>query len=141
MQAALQTAARRSKAILAPSWSACSTIGNAHVMAPGRPVFSLKSSCFIEKVHAEALAQGQGCPTSSNSSRNFSIQPEDTVYGGPTAPLPKRVTLRTLQNKYRKKQPISMVTAYDYPSAVHVSNHSQSDQTTACAAALSPTWF
>ena len=58
--------------------------------------------------------QGQGCPTSSNSSRSFSIQPEDTVYGGPTAPLPKRVTLRTLQSKYRKKQPISMVTAYDY---------------------------
>ncbi len=80
--------------------------------------------------------QGQGCPTSSNSSRSFSIQPEDTVYGGPTAPLPKRVTLRTLQSKYRKKQPISMVTAYDYPSAVHVSNHSHSDQTMACTAAL-----
>lgn len=42
------------------------------------------------------------------------------MYGGPTAPLPKQVTLRTLQSKYRKKQPISMVTAYDYPSAVHV---------------------
>ncbi len=86
------------------------------------------------ELHAEALTQGQGCPTSSNSSRRFSIQPEDTVYGGPTAPLPKRVTLRTLQNKYRKNQPISMVTAYDYPSAVHVSNHT--DQTTACTAAL-----
>jgi len=29
-----------------------------------------------------------------------------------------------------------MVTAYDYPSAVHVSNHSHSDQTMACTAAL-----
>ena len=58
------------------------------------------------------------------------------MYGGPTAPLPKRVTLRTLQSKYRKKQPISMVTAYDYPSAVHVSNLSHSDQIIACNAAL-----
>jgi len=42
------------------------------------------------------------------------------VYSGPQAPSPKRVTLRTLKSKYAKKQPISMVTAYDYPSAVHV---------------------
>ena len=67
-------------------------------------------------VCAGAAVQDQG-----STSRHFSIQPEDTVYGGPVAPLPKRVTLRTIQNKYNKKQPISMVTAYDYPSAVHVS--------------------
>lgn len=101
-------------------------------MTPGRLVYNSKLSFLSEQLHAEVLAQG--CPTSSNSSRSFSIQPEDTVYGGPTAPLPKRVTLRTLQSKYRKKQPISMVTAYDYPSAVHVSNYA--DQTTACTAAL-----
>ena len=40
---------------------------------------------------------------------------------GPSAPSPKRVTLRTLRDKYRRGEPISMVTAYDYPSAVHVS--------------------
>ena len=56
------------------------------------------------------------------SNRCFSIQPENTVYGGPTAPSPKRVTLRTVQSKYKKQEPISMVTAYDYPSAVHVRN-------------------
>ena len=55
------------------------------------------------------------------SNRCYSIQPENTVYGGPSAPSPKRVTLRTLRNKYKKQEPISMVTAYDYPSAVHVS--------------------
>jgi 3-methyl-2-oxobutanoate hydroxymethyltransferase len=71
--------------------------------------------------HADTFTQEQYSPSNNNSNRRFSIQPEDTVYGGPTAPLPKRVTLRTLQNKYKKKQPISMVTAYDYPSAVHVS--------------------
>lgn len=31
------------------------------------------------------------------------------------------MTLRTLRSKYEKGQPITMVTAYDYPSAVHVS--------------------
>eukprot|EP00887_Chlorella_sp_A99_P004330 scaffold15.g4330.t1 len=49
-----------------------------------------------------------------------SVKPEDTVYAGPSAPSPKRVTLRTLRAKYQAGVPISMVTAYDYPSAVHV---------------------
>ena len=54
--------------------------------------------------------------------RSFSNQPEDTVYGGPSSPPPKRVTLRTLAEKYSRGENISMVTAYDYPSAVHVSS-------------------
>lgn len=53
-------------------------------------------------------------------SRLLSNQPLDTVYTGPAAPLPRRVTLRTLREKYLKGVPLSMVTAYDYPSAVHV---------------------
>ena len=51
-----------------------------------------------------------------------SIQPEETVYSGPKSAPPRRVTLRTLRQMYAKNEPISMVTAYDYPSAVHVSN-------------------
>ena len=43
-----------------------------------------------------------------------------TIYSGPQAPLPAQVTLRTLQQKHAAAEPISMVTAYDYPSAVHV---------------------
>lgn len=50
-----------------------------------------------------------------------SNQPADTVYSGPAVPPPSRVTLRTLMRKYSRGEPISMVTAYDYPSAVHVS--------------------
>jgi 3-methyl-2-oxobutanoate hydroxymethyltransferase len=50
-----------------------------------------------------------------------SIQPESVVYSGPSSPTPRRVTLRTLRNKYQQGTPISMSTAYDYPSAVHVS--------------------
>eukprot|EP00892_Ulva_mutabilis_P002396 jgi/Ulvmu1/12157/UM085_0021.1 len=58
--------------------------------------------------------------TSSFLRRNFATKPDATVYGGPKAPVPSRVTLRVLQQKYRTGQKISMVTAYDYPSAVHV---------------------
>ncbi|KAG1669922.1 hypothetical protein FOA52_002449 [Chlamydomonas sp. UWO 241] len=49
-----------------------------------------------------------------------SSQPESVVYSGPTAPVPRRVTLRSLRAKHEAGDPITMVTAYDYPSAVHV---------------------
>ena len=45
--------------------------------------------------------------------------PEISVYSGP-APPRKAVTLRTLRAKHARGEPITMVTAYDYPSAVHV---------------------
>ena len=51
-----------------------------------------------------------------------SIQPADTVYSGPQSAPPRRVTLRTIRQMYAKNEPLSMVTAYDYPSAVHVSS-------------------
>ncbi|RAL49143.1 hypothetical protein DM860_017173 [Cuscuta australis] len=47
--------------------------------------------------------------------------PENTVYGGPKLQDPnKRTTLATLRQKHHKGEPITMVTAYDYPSAVHL---------------------
>lgn len=57
---------------------------------------------------------------SPQQQRAFSVQPENVVYAGPTAPNPSRVTLRTLRKKYDQGQPLAMLTAYDYPSAVHV---------------------
>jgi hypothetical protein len=58
----------------------------------------------------------------ARSTRHYaSAHPEVTVYTGPQSPR-KAVTLRTLRAKYEKGQPITMVTAYDYPSAVHVSS-------------------
>ncbi|XVF33254.1 hypothetical protein REPUB_Repub17cG0153100 [Reevesia pubescens] len=46
---------------------------------------------------------------------------ENTVYGGPKPQNPnQRVTLSQLKQKYRKGEPITVVTAYDYPSAVHL---------------------
>ncbi|XP_074279786.1 3-methyl-2-oxobutanoate hydroxymethyltransferase 1, mitochondrial-like [Silene latifolia] len=53
--------------------------------------------------------------------KNFSNIPENTVYGGPKPQNPdQRVTLAHLRQKHKRKEPITMVTAYDYPSAVHL---------------------
>ncbi|GLJ07231.1 hypothetical protein SUGI_0062370 [Cryptomeria japonica] len=53
--------------------------------------------------------------------RGMSNLPENAVYGGPQSQSPwKRITLNHLTAKYEKGNPITMVTAYDYPSAVHV---------------------
>lgn len=53
--------------------------------------------------------------------RLLSNVPENTVYGGPKPQTPsQRVTLANLRQKYARGEPITMVTAYDYPSAVHV---------------------
>eukprot|EP01018_Ginkgo_biloba_P025904 Gb_25484 [translate_table: standard] len=47
--------------------------------------------------------------------------PENSIYGGPKSLSPwKRITLNHLSVKYKKGEPITMVTTYDYPSAVHV---------------------
>ncbi|KAM7472243.1 hypothetical protein LguiA_010426 [Lonicera macranthoides] len=53
--------------------------------------------------------------------RCMSNVPENTVYGGPKPQNGnQRVTLTHLQQKYRSAERITMVTAYDYPSAVHL---------------------
>lgn len=52
--------------------------------------------------------------------RYLSNKPEQPVYSGPSAASPSRITLRTIRQKYAKGTPITMMTAYDYPSAVHV---------------------
>ncbi|PIA34271.1 hypothetical protein AQUCO_03800097v1 [Aquilegia coerulea] len=53
--------------------------------------------------------------------RCMSNLPENSVYGGPKSQSSeKRVTLTNLRNKHKKGEPITVVTAYDYPSAVHL---------------------
>ncbi|XP_050387657.1 3-methyl-2-oxobutanoate hydroxymethyltransferase 2, mitochondrial-like [Argentina anserina] len=53
--------------------------------------------------------------------RCMSNVPENTVYGGPKSQSPEqRVTVTQIKNKHKKGEPITMVTAYDYPSAVHL---------------------
>lgn len=61
------------------------------------------------------------CSGRRQLTRMLSNLPEATVYTGPQPQdATKRVTLRTIRQKYAKGEPLSMVTAYDYPSAVHV---------------------
>ena len=58
-----------------------------------------------------------------------SNKPETTIYtatvrhAGGSLPSPnpnsQRITLRTIGRKYAQGDPLTMVTAYDYPSAVH----------------------
>ncbi|TYI13193.1 hypothetical protein ES332_A08G041600v1 [Gossypium tomentosum] len=70
---------------------------------------------FLQKLSkASSLA-------SASLIRHLSNVPENTVYGGPKPQTPnQRVTLNQLRQKYNKGEPITMVTAYDYPSAVHL---------------------
>ncbi|KAG9443925.1 hypothetical protein H6P81_015265 [Aristolochia fimbriata] len=47
--------------------------------------------------------------------------PENTVYGGPQSQSSfQRVTVNHLKQKHRNGKPITVVTAYDYSSAVHL---------------------
>ena len=59
-------------------------------------------------------------PASFPGQRAHATKPEATVYSGPSAVSGKKVNLRTLRGKYSRGEKLSMVTAYDYPSAVHV---------------------
>jgi 3-methyl-2-oxobutanoate hydroxymethyltransferase len=53
--------------------------------------------------------------------RSMSNVPENTVYGGPKSQSPDhRITMTQIKQKHKKGEPITMVTAYDYPSAVHL---------------------
>jgi hypothetical protein len=51
--------------------------------------------------------------------RPLSTKPNPTMYSGPQA-AQTRVNLRVLRGKYARGEKLTMVTAYDYPSAVHV---------------------
>ncbi|KAF3784179.1 3-methyl-2-oxobutanoate hydroxymethyltransferase 2 [Nymphaea thermarum] len=55
------------------------------------------------------------------TARMMSNVPKESVYGGPKPQSPwERITLKHLNLMYLKGKRITMVTAYDYPSAVHL---------------------
>ncbi|KAF8038772.1 hypothetical protein BT93_B1351 [Corymbia citriodora subsp. variegata] len=61
------------------------------------------------------------CRLPAALARCMSNVPENAVYGGPAPQSPaQRVTLTSLRQKHRRGEPITVVTAYDYPSAVHL---------------------
>lgn len=78
------------------------------------------SSCRMACIVAKSRATTQ-CSSLLRCIRSMSNVPENTVYSGPISQNSnQRVTLAQLRQKHKKSEPISMVTAYDYPSAVHV---------------------
>uniref|UniRef100_A0A061R6I4 3-methyl-2-oxobutanoate hydroxymethyltransferase n=1 Tax=Tetraselmis sp. GSL018 TaxID=582737 RepID=A0A061R6I4_9CHLO len=83
----------------------------------------LATSCLLSTSCAKPLRIFDAtCIATLTAARQFSsaVAPESTVYAGPRSPDPKSVTLATLRKLYQTREPIVMVTAYDYPSAVHV---------------------
>lgn len=78
----------------------------------------------LPRVHMAFSAKFRAVFTSRATSlflRCMSNVPENTVYGGPKIQNPnQRVTLTHLRQKHKKREPITVVTAYDYPSAVHL---------------------
>ncbi|TKY63991.1 3-methyl-2-oxobutanoate hydroxymethyltransferase [Spatholobus suberectus] len=70
---------------------------------------------------ASLLRARNSCHSLARRIRCMSNVPENTVYSGPKAQNSnQRVTLSQLRQKHRASQPITMVTAYDYPAAVHL---------------------
>lgn len=84
----------------------------------------LRSLSRASSIFLRASSSSSSSSASSFLLRNLrcmSNVPENTVYSGPTSQSPnQRVTLTHLRQKHRKGQPITVVTAYDYPSAVHL---------------------
>ena len=79
----------------------------------------LSGSAALQAQHAASRLGARASP--AGQARGFaSVQPEHTVYSGPQTAPPRRVTLRTVRAKHARGEPLTMVTAYDYPSAVHV---------------------
>lgn len=116
MAAYWKEAQRRLSASLVKQYRHASAVGSQSAL--DFPCFSFSTTPLASNAHSEV----QGGSIMGQQTRSLSNKPENTVYGGPSASVPKRVTLRTLRDKYVNGVPISMVTAYDYPSAVHVSH-------------------
>ncbi|ERN19229.1 hypothetical protein AMTR_s00061p00199330 [Amborella trichopoda] len=78
-----------------------------------RRIFSMATSALFNRISLPF----SGC----NTRCMMSNLPENTLYGGPSPQISsQRVTLKNLGLKHKKGEPITMVTAYDYPSAVHL---------------------
>ncbi|RWR80313.1 ketopantoate hydroxymethyltransferase family protein [Cinnamomum micranthum f. kanehirae] len=75
------------------------------------------ASCYLQSIISSSSSNKNG----NGWRRLMSNVPENTVYGGPKPQNhSQRVTLNHLKQKHKKGTPITMVTAYDYPSAVHL---------------------
>ena len=112
--------AARSLARTCASTSAC-TFDPAMIAASARALSSLSASRgpFGRSSGGSEGRRPRGADFDARPRRGLSNRPSDSVYGGPK-PSSDRFTLRRLTQKYARGERISVVTAYDYPSAVAV---------------------
>lgn len=113
-----------------PNWSQCCGLEVTRIIsmwkqAGCRLMSSLRSTSPLKPLSHDPLLFSHGRHSRPDIQhaqvRCMSNLPESTVYGGPKSKSPwKRVTLRHLNVKYDTKQPITVVTAYDYPSGAQI---------------------
>ncbi|KAH7577989.1 hypothetical protein JRO89_XS01G0324200 [Xanthoceras sorbifolium] len=85
------------------------------------PLTHIKPLALTRNYTMSLLLRGQKARCFLLHLRCMSNVPENSVYGGPKPQNPnQRVTLTHLRQKHKKRDPITVVTAYDYPSAVHL---------------------
>mmetsp|Transcript_14980 Transcript_14980/g.42054 ORF Transcript_14980/g.42054 Transcript_14980/m.42054 type:complete len:296 (-) Transcript_14980:563-1450(-) len=63
---------------------------------------------------------GVGTRTFEGAKQVSSLAPEQAVYSGPQSRSPGTTNLGSIRRMYESGEPIVMITAYDYPSAVHI---------------------
>ncbi|KAJ5594000.1 uncharacterized protein N7459_000208 [Penicillium hispanicum] len=80
-------------------------------------------SCILRPLLRVTAARSMPLPCSLPGSQ---IRPSSYSAPAPDSKQRKRVTIQTLQNLYRKAEPITMLTAHDFPSA-HVADASGMD--------------
>jgi 3-methyl-2-oxobutanoate hydroxymethyltransferase len=80
------------------------------------------SSFALASKHAfvATRAAKHSLPVTSVAQLSTSAPDDGPVITAAPAPVLKNISINSLLLKKRKKQKISMVTAYDFPSAVHV---------------------
>ncbi|KIW04209.1 3-methyl-2-oxobutanoate hydroxymethyltransferase [Verruconis gallopava] len=91
--------------------------------------YSTSSLPVVHKLSAAAATatRPQLTPIVHNGTQHQQLRHSShSPMGAPPANPRKKVTLQTIQNMYKKSEPITMLTAYDFPSA-HVADHAGID--------------
>ena len=117
-------ALRRAAGLGAPSIARASTPSPAP-LGLGRPL-PVAAACFRERLSFEARFTPSDVArhsSSSSSAAAWDKLPEGSVYGTGSSPKShalKRVTTRSLSRKHAEGRKITVITAYDFPSARQV---------------------
>ncbi|KAK5987807.1 3-methyl-2-oxobutanoate hydroxymethyltransferase [Cladobotryum mycophilum] len=93
-----------------------------------RPCMSLNASTTtsLTRPSTSFLSNTTATTTSSNAISSQNRYSSHSPMGAPPAISRKKVTMGTLKSLYKKGEPITMITAHDFPSA-HVADHAGMD--------------